>query len=145
VGDRFGRDPVGARCRVPVDGGAPRTARAAPDEARWARRAAASAIPFVLLYVAAPWLFPIGGVALGLIALVAIAARRAHAWSTAPAIAVVVPAVAAVGLTLFAVATYTGDRIASSTFVYVGVAMLIPIWLAVGGTLLAGEPATPSR
>lgn len=107
-----------------------------PRAARLARLGAGGAIPFVLLWGLAPWLLPIGALALvGLIAL-AVGARRSGHWSIGASFAVVGSCTVAVGVVLFAMAMSDGDRLAGAAFqVYLSVA-LVPAWLGVGATLI---------
>lgn len=107
-----------------------------PAAARLARLGAGGAIPFVLLWGLAPWLLPIGALALvGLIAL-AVGARRSGHWSIGASFAVVGSCTVAVGVVLFAMAMSDGDRLAGAAFqVYLSVA-LVPAWLGVGATLI---------
>jgi len=121
-----------------------------PDELTIARVAAGAAIPFVLLWVMAPWVLWLGGIALLLITAMAIAARYANAWPTRAVVSVVASSIGIVGLTGFAVIASSGDRLADATFVYLGVLVLIPIWATLGWTLLLDDrgialrPATPA-
>lgn len=110
-----------------------------PDELAAARVAAAAAIPFALLWVMAPWVLWLGGIALLLVTAMAIAARRANAWPTTAAASVVASSIAVVGLTGFAIIASSGDRLADATFVYLGVLVLIPIWATLGWTLLLDD------
>lgn len=107
-----------------------------PMNARLARLGAGGAIPFLLLWGLAPWLLPIGLVALaGLVAL-GVGARRSGAWSTGPSIVVVGSCLAVVGIAWVAIATTNGDRMAGGVYLLIIAAALVPAWLGVGATLM---------
>ena len=107
-----------------------------PRSARLARLGAGGAIPFLILWGLAPWLWWFGLLALlGLLAL-AVGGRRAGAWPTRYAFAVVGACLAVVAVTAFGFATIEGDRLAGAELLgYVGAA-LVPAWLGVGATLI---------
>jgi hypothetical protein len=106
------------------------------DAAGTGRLAAAVAAPVLVLYLLGPWMFPIGGLALGLLALHVLSAMRVGAWPLAAGVIVLVSASIAVGGLGLGLAIGVGDRVAASVWFFGAFLALAPIWLAVGGTLL---------
>jgi hypothetical protein len=107
-----------------------------PQAARLARIGAGGAIPFVLIWGLAPWLWWFGLLALmGLLAL-AVGGQRSGAWSVSPSFAVVGACIAVVTVGLFGAATIDGDRLAGAElFGYIGIAC-VPAWLGIGAPLI---------
>ena len=106
------------------------------DEAGTGRLAAAFAAPILVLYLLGPWLFPIGGLALGLLTLHVLSAMRVRAWPIAAGVIVLASASIAVGVLGLGLAIGVGDRVAGSVWFFGAFLALAPIWVAVGGTLL---------
>jgi hypothetical protein len=111
-----------------------------PRDARLARGSALTAIPFLLLWGMAPWLWPLGLVAVGLLVGLAVACLRSGAWPLWASATVV-----AAGVGVFAIgaagAAFAGtDRMAGGfVFLLIGL-VLVPAWLSVGATLVR-DPA----
>ena len=112
-----------------------------PLTASLARASAATAIPFLLLYGMAPWLFPLGAIALGCLVTLAIAGRSTDVWPVVASLAVLAGCVAAAAIVAYEVSRFDGDRMAAGSMYVFANTMLIPVWLAIGGTLIR-QPAT---
>lgn len=107
-----------------------------PRTARLARLGAATAIPFLIMWALAPWVWWFGLLTLlGLLAL-AVGGRLSGLWQTRYALAVVFAVLAVVGVVAFGVATLEGDRLAGAELLgYIGLAC-VPAWLGVGAPLV---------
>lgn len=107
-----------------------------PATARLARFGAGAAIPFLILWALAPWLWWFGLLALvGLLAL-AVGGRRCGLWQTRYALTVIGACLAVVAVGVFGFATLEGNRLAGAELLgYMGAA-LVPAWLGIGATLI---------
>ena len=112
-----------------------------PLTASVARASAATAIPFLVLYGMAPWLFPLAAIALACLVTLAIAGRSSDVWPVVASLAVLAGCVAAVAIFVYEVSRFDGNRMAAGSLYVFANTMLIPVWLAVGGTLIR-QPAT---
>ena len=107
-----------------------------PQSARLARAGFVIATPFLCLWAFGPWLlFAFIGATLGLVAL-AIGAARAGAW---PVPASVLLAASSIGLSvLFYAALANSWNLSQELGAVLILALTLPLWLIVGGTLVAG-------
>jgi hypothetical protein len=107
-----------------------------PATARLARLGAGAAIPFLILWALAPWLWWFGLlVLLGLLAL-AVGGRLSGIWPTRYTVTVVLACAAVVAVVAFGFATLEGDRLAGAELLGYAGAALVPAWLGVGATLI---------
>jgi hypothetical protein len=112
-----------------------------PADARLARGAATAAIPFLLVWGMAPWLWPVVLVAIGFIVVLAVAAHRSGAWPGVASLVVVAACLTVVVIGVVAANVAGGDRMAGGLFFLVGGLALAPAWLGIGATLI-GRPIT---
>jgi hypothetical protein len=113
-----------------------------PATARLARSAAIAAIPFLLVWGMAPWLWPILLVAIGLIGVFAVAAHRSGAWPGVASLVVVAACLTVVVIGVVAANVAGGDRMAGGLFFMVGGLVLAPAWLGVSATLIRRPTAS---
>jgi hypothetical protein len=112
-----------------------------PVEARLARGSAMLAVPFVVLFGLAPWVFSMGLVAIGLLIVLAVAGWRSGVWPLAASLTVAAACVGVVAIAAYGMATFGGDRMAGGAIMAVAAVVFIPVWLGVGATLIR-RPAT---
>ena len=116
-----------------------------PRGARVARASAYAAMPLLLLFGIGPWMWPFGLAAMIFIAIVALGGLRAGTWPLWASTAVVlgllgVVVIAVVGLSLTGLDRMTGGVL----FLMAGMC-LVPVWLGVGGSLIAGAAPVRTR
>lgn len=107
-----------------------------PADARLARGSALLAIPFLLVFGIGPWMWQFGLVALGLLVVLAITGVHSGTWQLGASLAVITACLAVVGIVAVAATVAPGDRMAGSAFFAAAGLFLVPVWLAVGATLI---------
>jgi hypothetical protein len=100
-----------------------------------ARVSAGVAIPCLLLFGLAPWLFPFALTATGLIVVLAVAGLRSGAWPPLASLAVVAAGIAVAVIFAIGLASQPDRMSGGALFVAAGLA-LVPAWLAIGAVLL---------
>lgn len=113
-----------------------------PPDARLARGGAMAAIPLLLVWGTAPWLWPIALVSIGLIGVLAAGARRSGDWPLTASLAVVAGCLAVFAIGGVGAAVAGADRMAGGAFFVLAGLSLIPAWLGIGATLI--RRPTPS-
>jgi hypothetical protein len=116
-----------------------------PRSARVARGSALAAIPLVLLTGIGPWMLEIDLAAIACLVILAIAGARSGLWPWMAAVALAAGCAAAVATVAVALTTLSGDRLASMALMAVCSVVAVPIWLAVGATLIRTPLPAPSR
>lgn len=106
-----------------------------PATARLARTGAAVAIPFILLWGIAPWLFWLVVPALGGIVVLALGGRLSGTWPAWSAAAVALSCAALVGIVGYGLLNQV-DRMTGATLFAMAAAAFVPAWLGIGGTLI---------
>jgi hypothetical protein len=107
-----------------------------PRDARLARGSALTAIPFLLLWGTAPWLWPRGLIAVGLVVALAVAGLRSGAWPLWGSLTVVAAGVGVIAIGAAGAAVAGTDRMAAGYFFFLIGLVLVPAWLGVGATLV---------
>ncbi|HEX5015891.1 MAG TPA: hypothetical protein VFV72_17225 [Candidatus Limnocylindrales bacterium] len=106
-----------------------------PRTAVVGRASALIAIPLFLLLGMGPWMWYFGLAAFFLVAVLAVTGQRAGTWSPWASFTVVC---SVLGVMLIGVvgASLATDRMSGGAFFVVAGMALVPVWLAVGGTLM---------
>jgi hypothetical protein len=112
-----------------------------PGSARVGRASAVVAIPLFLLFAFGPWMWQFGLAAFASVAVLAVAGRRTGTWSRLASIAVISSVLGVVLIALVGAQLAGSDRMAGGAFFVVAGLVLVPVWLAVGGTLVRGRPS----
>jgi hypothetical protein len=107
-----------------------------PRSAHVARGSALAAIPLVLLYGMGPWMLEIAMAAAACLVILAVAGARSGLWPRVASLAVAAGCAAAAAIVAVALTTLSGDRMAGALLLTVCSVVLVPIWLAVGATLI---------
>ncbi len=107
-----------------------------PRSARLARGSAGVAMLFVLIWATAPWLWPLFLVVLAALVGLAVGAGRAGAWPTRAILLVVGTCIGVAMIATVAAATSAGDRMAGGAFFALCAVVLVPVWIAIGATLI---------
>jgi hypothetical protein len=84
---------------------------------------------------------PTRGAAFGLLGVHAVSSVRAGVWPVAAATVVVISLVVVIAAISLGFAQSTGDRLRDGVWFGLAFLALGPVWLAVGGSLLARSPA----
>jgi uncharacterized protein with PQ loop repeat len=116
-----------------------------PRRARVARACAIAAMPLLLVFGIGPWMWPSAFTAVILVAIVALGGLRSGTWPVWATTAVVlgvlgVVVIAVVGLNLKGL-----DRMSGGVLFLAAALCLVPVWLGVGGSLIASTAAVRTR
>lgn len=113
-----------------------------PADAGVARGSAMAAIPLLLVWGMAPWLWPIGLLAIGFVALLAVAGRRSGDWPLGASLTVAAACLGVLVIGAVGAANTGGDRMVGGFFLVLAALILVPAWLGVGATLIRRPAAS---
>jgi hypothetical protein len=107
-----------------------------PGGARFARLCAVGGIPLIVLFGLGPWFWPLGLGAVGCVALLAASGLRAGAWPGWAAGAVIAACLSAIAVAVVGANILSDDRLAGIALFAAVAAVLVPVWLGLGATLI---------
>jgi len=111
-----------------------------PRSSRVARTGAIAAACTLPFFGMAPWVLPLGAVALAGLLTVALGAAYAGQWSWGAAGALVVPGLVGAAIMAWALIGFGGDRVDVYGPIFFAVLAFMPLWLVVGATLQSLPP-----